>query len=176
MFLAYVSPLGRALVDKGLYLPESWTSDPGRCAAAPKEQLPLEDGVGWRCWSTSQGQVGCRSDAFGMSSGRDWRLRGCGTCWTLVAPPSGLWSLWTNPEYQGFGRPRKPKLRDGQRRTMEQAVMNCRRRPGGNHAAPRTYAGHQEVRWSHLAMHGSEPRCPTFQLQRTWAVPSGLRD
>ncbi len=32
MFLAYVSPLGQALVDKGLYLPESWTSDPGRCA------------------------------------------------------------------------------------------------------------------------------------------------
>ena len=31
---------------------------------------------------------------------------------------------WTypanHPEYQGFGRPRKPKLRDGQRRTMEQ--------------------------------------------------------
>ena len=25
MFLAYVSPLGRALVDKRLYLPESWT-------------------------------------------------------------------------------------------------------------------------------------------------------
>ena len=24
MFLAYVSPLGRALVDKGLYLPDSW--------------------------------------------------------------------------------------------------------------------------------------------------------
>ena len=40
MFLAYVSPLGRSLVDKGLYLPESWTSDPGRCAAAgvPEEQ------------------------------------------------------------------------------------------------------------------------------------------
>ena len=34
MFLAYVSPLGRALVDKGLYLPESWTSDDARCAAA----------------------------------------------------------------------------------------------------------------------------------------------
>ena len=30
MFLAYVSPLGRALVDKGLYLPESWTSDKDR--------------------------------------------------------------------------------------------------------------------------------------------------
>ena len=34
MFLAYVSPLGRALVDKRLYPPESWTSDPDRCEAA----------------------------------------------------------------------------------------------------------------------------------------------
>ena len=40
MFLAYVSPLGRALVDKRLYLPESWTSDKGRCRAAgvPEER------------------------------------------------------------------------------------------------------------------------------------------
>ena len=40
MFLAYVSPLGRALVDKGLYLSESWTSDQDRCEAAgvPKER------------------------------------------------------------------------------------------------------------------------------------------
>ena len=36
MFLAYVSPLGRALVDKGLYLPESWTSDKDRCEAAKR--------------------------------------------------------------------------------------------------------------------------------------------
>ena len=39
--------------------------------------------------------------------------------------PSGftLWPpepAWTSAEYQGFGRPRKPRLRDGQRRTMEQ--------------------------------------------------------
>ena len=40
MFLAYVSPLGRALVDQGLYLPESWTADDARCAAAgvPEDQ------------------------------------------------------------------------------------------------------------------------------------------
>ena len=34
-----------------------------------------------------------------------------------------VWPLelaWTSPEYQGYGRPHKPKLRDGQRRTMEQ--------------------------------------------------------
>ena len=33
MFPAYVSLQGRALVDKRLYLPESWTSDTDRCAA-----------------------------------------------------------------------------------------------------------------------------------------------
>ena len=40
MFLAYVSPLGRALADKRLYLPESWTSDQDRCEAAgvPQER------------------------------------------------------------------------------------------------------------------------------------------
>ena len=34
-----------------------------------------------------------------------------------------VWPLepaWTSREYSGFGRPRKPKLREGQRRTMEQ--------------------------------------------------------
>ena len=40
MFLAYVSPLGRALVDKRLYLPRVWASDNARCAAAgvPEER------------------------------------------------------------------------------------------------------------------------------------------
>ncbi len=40
MFLAFVSPLGRALVDKRLYLPENWTSGKDRCMAAgvPEER------------------------------------------------------------------------------------------------------------------------------------------
>ena len=60
MFLAYVSQLGRALVDKGLYMPQSWTSDPERCAAAgvPEESrsyrskpvLSLPKGRSWP-WS-----------------------------------------------------------------------------------------------------------------------------
>lgn len=33
-FLAYASPHGRALVDRELYLPRSWTDDPDRCRAA----------------------------------------------------------------------------------------------------------------------------------------------
>jgi SRSO17 transposase len=34
VFLAYASGRGRALVDRELYLPHSWTDDPARCAAA----------------------------------------------------------------------------------------------------------------------------------------------
>ena len=45
--------------------------------------------------------------------------------WYVLDVPSGftVWPpepAWTSAEYQGFGRPRKPRLRDGQRRTMEQ--------------------------------------------------------
>jgi len=34
VFLAYTSPTGHALIDRELYLPAVWTSDPDRCAAA----------------------------------------------------------------------------------------------------------------------------------------------
>ena len=34
VFLAYTSPAGHALIDRELYLPAVWTSDPDRCAAA----------------------------------------------------------------------------------------------------------------------------------------------
>jgi SRSO17 transposase len=34
VFLSYASPAGHALIDRELYLPRSWTTDPARCAAA----------------------------------------------------------------------------------------------------------------------------------------------
>ncbi|MGH8883553.1 MAG: IS701 family transposase, partial [Stackebrandtia sp.] len=34
VFLSYASPLGRALIDRRVYLPKSWTDAPVRCAAA----------------------------------------------------------------------------------------------------------------------------------------------
>ena len=104
MFLAYVSPLGRALVDKRLYLPESWTSDQDRCAAAgvPERrqsyrsktqlalemlQLALERGHLRAGWVAGD-------DAFGMSpSFRDgWR-------WTMPpAPwPTRCFVPWRTP-------------------------------------------------------------------------------
>ena len=134
IFLAYVSPLGRALVDKGLYLPESWTSDPGRCAAAgvpeerrsyrSKTELALEMLERARELGHLRAKWVAGDDAFGMSPSFRDGLAAQGTHYVLDVPGgSTVWPLepaWTSAEYQGFGRPRKPKLRDGQRRTMEQ--------------------------------------------------------
>ena len=127
MFLAYVSPLGRALVDKRLYLPESWTSDPGRCAAAgvPEERRSYQSKTGL---ALERGHLRAKwvagDDAFGMSPSFRDGLAALGMHYVLDVPGgSTVWPLepaWTSAEYQGFGHPRKPRLRDGQRRTMEQ--------------------------------------------------------
>ena len=63
-------------------------------------------------------------DAFGMSPSFREGLAAQGM-WYVLDVPGGttVWPLepaWTSADYQGFGRPRKPKLVDGQRRTMEQ--------------------------------------------------------
>ena len=93
VFLAYVSPSGRALVDKRLYLPESWTSDPERCAAAgvpeprrsykPKPVLSLPKGRSWpwRCWRGHWSEATLRPSGLLLTtpsacrrpSGRAWR-------------------------------------------------------------------------------------------------------
>ena len=136
MFLAYVSPLGRALVDKRLYLPESWTSDKGRCTAAgvpeERQELPVEDS-GWRLEllerALERGHLRAKLGCSGTTPSGCRRPSGTGLAalgmhYVLDVPGgSTVWPLepaWTSAEYQGFGRPRKPKLRDGQRRTMEQ--------------------------------------------------------
>ena len=136
MFLAYVSPLGRALVDKRLYLPESWTEDPERCAEAgvPEErrgyrsntELALE--TLRRALELGHLRAGwvAAEDAFGMSPSLREGLSALGMRYVLDVP-SGftVWSpepAWTSVEYQGFGRPRKPRLVSGQRRTMQEGA------------------------------------------------------
>ena len=58
--------------------------------------------------------LGINTSALGQCQGRrPWDVPGGTTVWPLEP-------AWTSPEYPGFGRPRKPKLRPGQRRTMEQ--------------------------------------------------------
>ena len=88
MFLAYVSPLGRALVDKRLYLPESWTSDKGRCAAAgvPGERRSYQSKTGLALEllerALERGHLRAKwvagDDAFGMSPSFPGRVGGAG--------------------------------------------------------------------------------------------------
>ena len=134
MFLAYVSPLGRALVDKGLYLPKSWTSEEARCAAAgvpaerrgyrSKTELALELLQRALAWGHLEAQWVAGDDAFGMSPSLRDDLAALGLHYVLDVPSNTTyWPLepaWTCPEYSGTGRPRKPQLQEGQRRTMEQ--------------------------------------------------------
>ena len=136
MFLAYVSPLGRALVDKRLYLPESWTSDPGRCAAAgvpeergsyrSKTELALD--MLERALQLGHLRAGwvAGDDAFGVSPSFREGLAALGMRYVLDVPAKfTLWPVelrWTSPANQGCGRARKPKLCSGQRRTMEECA------------------------------------------------------
>ena len=108
----------------------------GGCARGAAE-LPVEDGVGLGAAGAGpgvgppQGRMGCRGTPSGCRRpfGSPWRAWGCATCWTFRAALLEL--AWTSPGSQGSGRPRKPRLRDGQRRTMERAVASCRIRLGG---------------------------------------------
>ena len=150
MFLAYVSPLGRALVDKGLYLPESWTSDPGRCAAAgvpeerrgyrSKTELALE--LLERALGLGHLKAGwvAGDDAFGMSPTFRESLAGLGMRYVLDIPGSTpVWPLepsWdparTTPRSQGFGgAPASPGSGTGSVVPWSSAVTSCRMRTGG---------------------------------------------
>ena len=136
MFLAYISPLGRALVDKGLYLPESWTVDQDRCTAAgvPEEsrryrsrtQLALE--MVERALERGHLRAGwvAADDAFGVSPSFRQGLASLGMNYVLDVPAGfTVWPVepeWTVPPYQGRGAPRKPKLKGGQRRTMSEVA------------------------------------------------------
>ena len=134
MFLAYVSPLGRALVDKGLYLPESWTKDPERCAAAgvpevrrsyqSKTELALEMLARALERGHLKAQWIAADDAFGISPSFRESLAALGVSYVLDVPAGfTVWPVepeWNAPAYRGRGAPPKPRLKAGQRRTMEQ--------------------------------------------------------
>ena len=137
VFLAHVGPYGRAMVDQRLYLPEEWTSDDGRCAAAgvpedhrryrSKVELALEMLARTQAWGYLNARWVAGDSAFGMSPFFRDGLAAQGMWYVLdVRPDMTVWPLapaWSNPPYQGFGRPRKPRLLRGQRQTMEERSL-----------------------------------------------------
>ena len=137
VFLAHVGPRGRALVDKRLYLPKAWSSDVCRCAAAgvPADRRSYRSKTDLALEMLEQARArGCLSagwaagdDAFGMSPAFRDGLAAQGMQYVLdVRPDMTVWPLepvWIEPAYQGFGRPRQPKLRSGQRLTMAERSL-----------------------------------------------------
>ncbi len=186
MFLAYVSPLGRALVDKRLYLPKSWTSDQvpvccGGCAGGrrnyrSKAELALEmlervHGVG-----LPQGRVGCRRRRLRDVADLPGGTGGPGDALRAADVPGGttVWPLdpaWTSPEYPGFPKAalRKPKLRPGQRRTRSSAVMaNCRMRLGREITVAPGSQGPRTYRFSAQRVRATRRRKPGEELWAVW--------
>ena len=95
VFLAHVGPRGRALADQRLYLPEAWTSDAGRCAAAGRAggaaAVPVEDGPGIRDAGAGPGsglpqrwvgRWGFRLRDVPLRSETAWLQQECYTSWT----------------------------------------------------------------------------------------------
>ncbi len=137
VFLAHVGPRGRALVDKRLYLPEGWTSDPARCEAAgvPEakrryraktdlalEMLQLAQARGWLSAGWAAGD-----DAFGMSPKFRDGLTAEGIHYVLDVPPeTPVWPLepsWSSPVYHGRGRPPQSKPRRQERLTVAERSL-----------------------------------------------------
>ena len=133
MFSAYVSPLGRDLVDKRLYLRERWTSEIGRCSVAgvpeerrgyrSKTELALD--MPERAWE--------RRDVFGMSPPFRDGLEAKGMPNVKDAPRAprcGRWRRLGRTGLPGPGTTTPSWWMDstGRRRTI---VVNCRRMPVG---------------------------------------------
>ena len=151
------SAWGRALVDKRLYLPKSWTSDPERCAAAgvpeERQQIPVKDGV----LSLAEGtelalelleraiELGhlragwvAADDAFGMSPSFREGLGRPGNA-LRAGRASGSFTVWPvepepgpAPVYPGTGRPSQAQtawMDSGA--PWSSAGMSCPLRPGG---------------------------------------------
>jgi SRSO17 transposase len=133
VFLAYVGPRGRALVDKRLYLPEGWTSDPARCAAAgvpedrrgyrAKTDLALEMLREARKRGHLPAAWAAGDDAFGMSPEFRDGLAAEGMRYVLDVPSNTpVWPLEPTGKRRpsrGRGRPPKPKPAPEERQTVE---------------------------------------------------------
>jgi SRSO17 transposase len=134
VFLAYVGPRGRALVDKRLWLPPEWAADPARCQAAgvpeaarayrSKTELALL--LLRRAKALGQLQAGwvTGDDAYGASP--DFRDGVAAEGWLFVlevpsdTPVWPIATVWDVPPYSGFGRPKKPRPSPGQRRQAKE--------------------------------------------------------
>lgn len=123
VFLAFVSPRGRLLVDKRLFLPEAWVADRSRCQAAgvseaeqrfrSKSELALamlQD-------ACTRGQLTARwiagDDEYGKSPDFRAGVAALGLQYVLDVPGNmRVWPVeptWVTPPYKGVGKHPAPQ-------------------------------------------------------------------
>ncbi len=81
-----------------------------------------------------------------------------------------MWPLapaWSNPEYRGFGRPRKPKLVDGQRRTLSGRSDELPEEAWREITVAEGSQGHRTYRFSAQRVRVTRRRKPGEEL---WAI------
>jgi SRSO17 transposase len=138
VFLAYVSPRGRALVDKGLYLPREWTDDPSRGAAAgvpqaqrsyrSKTEIALALLQRAQAWGYLRAAWVTGDDAYGQVPQFRDALAAMGLRYVLEVPGHlTVWPLaptWEQPPYGGFGRPPKARWKMAERQTVAERAAS----------------------------------------------------
>ena len=134
VFLAYVSPRGRALVDKRLFLPQEWTGDPTRCAAAgvpedqqgyqSKTELALALLQQAQAWGYLEAPWVTGDDAYGQEPDFRDAVAAAGFRYVLEVPGQlTVWPLeprWEERPYGGFGRPPQPRPVKAERQTVRE--------------------------------------------------------
>jgi SRSO17 transposase len=134
VFLAYISPRGRALVDGRLYLPHEWTDDPVRCAAAgvpseeqefkPKWQIGLDLLKRAVKLNHLQAPWVVADDAYGEVPGFRDGVEALGLHYAAEVPGNTpVWPIdtaWETPPYCGRGTRPNPRPVAGQRREVRE--------------------------------------------------------
>jgi SRSO17 transposase len=132
VYLGYVSPRGRALIDKRLYLPKQWSADAPRCeeAGVPETerayQSKAELALGLLQRAHRLGHLQAPwvtgDDEYGKSPEFRDGVDALGL-WYLLEVPSNtpvwpLLTLWFTPEAPKRGRPSQPRPEPAQRQEV----------------------------------------------------------
>ncbi|HET6385392.1 MAG TPA: IS701 family transposase, partial [Armatimonadota bacterium] len=138
VFLAYLSPRGRLLVDKRLYLPQDWCNDCQRCEEAgipaerrvyrSKPMLALEMMEQAIRWRHLQAQWVTGDDAYGQCPAFRDGVRILGLKFVLDVPSTTpVWPLepiMEQPVSSGKGRPKEPQPLEGQRKEIRERAAS----------------------------------------------------
>ena len=172
VFLAYVTPEARLLVDKELLLPEAWCSDAARCEEADipksermyrsKPELALAELRRAKAWGHLSASWVAGDDHYGQSPTFRRGLEAEGFQYVLDVPrTSPVWPLeveWQTQPRKHMGRPPTAQPVPGQKRTAEQSAAAL---------------GQDAWREVTIGQGAQGPRCYLFARER---IREGLHD